>query len=188
MKARSVGVAVAVGFAAAVALASLAYACSVQPSILGVGPPTAPAGTEVTVRGQNVAAQGPVEIRWNALNGVSLGVVNADARGNFSTIVKVPPTAPGVYSVIAVSKDTGVARMAFEVTPTPGSVTAGGSALARTANDSPWLRPAPVQSSPGSGSSLGLIAGSAILGIGLVGIAGGTAVVATRRRRVATRF
>lgn len=95
-------VALAVGFVAlVVGGAGLAWACTAQASLGAFTPFEAPPGTAVTVAGSTFE-DGPVEIRWGGPDGPVIGV----ARGpNFSTSVTIPPAAPGVYYVVAVSYD-----------------------------------------------------------------------------------
>jgi len=137
----------------------------------------------VTVRGQAVAAQGPIEIRWNALNGQQLALADADAGGNFAANVSVPAARPGVYSIMVVAGKAGVTRSVFEVTPSAGAV-----AMPATGNASLW---APATHSAGSlssgGSGLGVALGSAFLAVGLVGGFAGVTVATVRRRRVSVR-
>ncbi|MGI8985058.1 MAG: hypothetical protein ACR2HM_11110 [Acidimicrobiales bacterium] len=113
-------VAVAVGFVALVlGGASLAWACTPQASLGAFTPFQSPPGTVVTVTGSTFE-DGPVEIRWGGRNGPVIGVAQGP---DFSTSVTIPPAAPGVYFVAAVSYDdagqyTSRAKP-FEVTAPP---------------------------------------------------------------------
>lgn len=163
----------------AVVLAGVAWACTAQPSILSVGPMSSAPNTEVTVTGRAVAA-GPVEVRWNALDGPMLAKVGADARGDFVTTITVPNARPGVYSIIAVAQNTGVARMAFEVTPS----SSGAEEAARAPRPAWAVGPVTPRSSP---SSPGLAVGSALLAAGLVTLFAGAATASVQRRRAGVR-
>ena len=174
MSLRRVSTAAGVCRAFVVAAAGVAWACTVQPSILSVGPMSSPPEAEVPVTGRGVAA-GSVAIRWSSLQGQVLGVAAADARGDFSTHVAVPDVAPGVYSILAVAGDTGVARMAFEVTPAPGAASPLGSAAPAWAPRQATTRPA--------SSTTGLVVGAALVGAGLVTLFSGALVAVARRRR-----
>ncbi len=84
-------------------------------------PAFGPAGSPVTVQGLNFL-QAPVEVRWNALDGVRL---HATHGPNFSSTVTIPEERPGLYAVVVVSRrpDGSVADIAkamFQVTTANG--------------------------------------------------------------------
>lgn len=150
-----------------------AWACVPQPYLslqpLSSGPP----GTRVTVEG--LAFPGPVELRWNAIDGVEVG---RGAAGSFSVEVVVPKVPEGLYGLLGVvrgrSGDVGiVARTVFQVTETsprrPGarSKTRGKVMAERH------------QASPGTSTAGRLVAAAGLLGSGM---AGGV-LLGTRRRR-----
>lgn len=103
------------------------WACTGQSQFVGLSTRYGPPGTSVEVRGQALwgtygnGRPAVAEIRWNDLQGPVVGSAAADASGNFTTAIRVPDVSPGIYSlIIAVAEGTnqGVARSAFEVTPT----------------------------------------------------------------------
>jgi hypothetical protein len=122
----------------------------------------------------------PVEIRWNSVTGQKIGGSVADGQGNFATTVSIPDVAPGVYSMVAQAGTEGLARTSFEVTAPAAAAPAPNSGAGS------WLsRPTSALDSSGdSGSELGLVAGAALLGVGLLGLFSAFTVVAVRRRRV----
>lgn len=162
--------------AALLMLVSAAWACTARPVVLPPSPQTGPAGTAVTIRGQAVPANGPVEIRWNALSGEPVATTRADANGHFSVVVTVPDTAPGIYPVVLSTADAAVARTVFHVTPSAATPASGGEPL--------WTDPAGA-TGPGSSLDVALVAGVALLGVGLLVSLAGFQLAAVRRRATA---
>lgn len=184
MKARRAIVA-SMGIAVAVVVAtSLAWACSPS-AYVEVNPATGPVGSTVTVTG-NAFNSGPVEIRWNAISGRSLGTA---AGPGFSVGVKIPEAKPGGHVIVVVQYVNGLivgrSQAAFEVASTEASGTtasgdgatsrsaSGGSRTGSTANSGTATVPAdsgtgteaeasPVASAtPGATTSSGLAGESA---------------------------
>lgn len=186
--ARSAIVAVAGVFAVVLGASSLAWACSAQARVLAANPPAGLARSPVTVRGEAVTPSQAVEIRWNSVQGERVGSAVADASGNFSAQATVPDAAPGVYSLIVVAGDTGVGRMAFEVTPALDTQPVAALSPASHLNGarSAWDSPARTQEPSSSPGGLGLGAGVGLLAVGLVVLFAGSTVAVTRRRRVIT--
>lgn len=147
------------------------WACVPQPIITSVQPQASGApGIRVTVVGENFEPV-PVEIRWNATDGPLLGKATGPT---FSVAVQIPEGEPGLYTLIALSRQTsggviGTARAAFQVTAGREGESGKGA----------------VQSKRGGDSSDGVPASAAVAGgIGLVGIgAAGGALVLSRHRR-----
>lgn len=154
-----VGVAVAAVLAALAALAP-AWACVPQPTITSVQPrASGPAGAEVTVAGENFE-DGPVELRWNEVQGPLLGESDGPA---FSIPVTVPDDPEGLYVLIALSRQAGggvgaTARTSFLV-----GEPAAPSATTQPAKDS---EPAPP-------AQTGWPATPVLAGVALVVFAGG---------------
>jgi len=153
----------------------------------------------VTIRGEAIAPEGGVEVLWEGTKGRQLGAAIADDRGNFSITVTIPQAPPGVYSIVASAKGSGLARTPFEITETPSiagpRVTAdslGGSS--RTASDL-WTgfagTPGGVDGAAALASAANtpnpLVPGLVLIAAGLVGLGGVIPVVALRRRRSAIR-
>jgi len=132
-----------VGAAATVALASAAWACTAQPVIgppgssgagSGLNPSYGPAGTAVTIDGRAFQT-GPVEIRWNSVDGPSIvDQANAPEGPNFSGVqLRIPGTATAaVYSVVAFQRDglgnvSSMARAPFEVTESGAAPSVSGA-------------------------------------------------------------
>lgn len=167
---------VGLGVAIAAGWASVAFACSPLPQVYSVLPEAATPGDTVVVRGQAVKSSAPVKIRWNGVNGPVLASAIPDAGGSFSVSMVVPEAAPGIYSLTLQTEDAGVNRAAIEVTaPATSASTSGRSALW------PSLSAQPSVAAPEPGGANA--AGVALLGVGLVALAGGTTAAVTRRRR-----
>ncbi|MFN2569229.1 MAG: IPT/TIG domain-containing protein [Candidatus Dormibacteria bacterium] len=153
--------------------ASVAWACTAQP-VLGapdsggggssVSPQSGPQGTIVTVQGAGFQ-NADVSIRWNSVDGPSLGT----ARGpNFSTTVTVPPSSPAGYAIVAFQRDAlgglgPVARAPFQVTGdaagSPGGSAAGSVAGSDRARN-PGNNSTDDVASPATGRPAGAAAGA----------------------------
>lgn len=96
--------------------AAAAWACVPQPLISIQPQSSGPAGSQVTVDGVSLGP-GPVEIRWNRLDGPTL----AKSSGpNFSQPVTIPEAPEGLYTIIVIQREPGGAiagsgRAAFQV-------------------------------------------------------------------------
>lgn len=154
----------------------VAFACSPQPAVYSLVPESAAPGETVEVRGQAVRSASPVEIRWNGVKGDLLATTIPAGGGMFSVPVRIPDVAPGIYSMVAVTVDDGVARIAFEATAPAGTT----AAAAAPAQLWPSLDAAPSSAPASSGPNA---FGVALLGIGLVGLFAGSTVAVARRRR-----
>jgi len=156
--------------------ASLAWACS-QAAGFSALTQAGPVGTTFVATATGYS--GPVEIRWNSADGP---VVSTPIRaGAFS--VTVPDVSPGVYYLVFATKDAGVGRMAFDVTPSAGAAGSSSKAPADLwsgfASGSKALSadaPA-VDSRPGNTA-----AGLGLFGAGLL-MTAGVSVIALRRSR-----
>ncbi|HEX2699721.1 MAG TPA: hypothetical protein VHM89_05895 [Acidimicrobiales bacterium] len=119
-------------------MAASAWACSPGPA-LTIAPQAAPAGSHVTVTGTGFVDGQPVEIHWNGRSGPLVG----DATGpQFSTEITVPPSAPGLFLVTAVtpSPSDGAeyrSTFAFEVTSPPVTTTTTVPELTTTTTPAP---------------------------------------------------
>lgn len=166
---------------------SAAWACTGQPQVFSVSPLTATAGSEVTMRGNEVAEGTPIELRWNGVAGPKLAEATAAETGNFVLAFTVPADAePGVYSLMVVAgqgeAEAGVGRTTFEVAADPQAASAAGGP------GTPQGFHAPVDSvgldvpaSPASATAL--TAGVLLLAVGASGLFGGFAVATVSRRR-----
>lgn len=159
------------------AVAGAALACTPKPRVFSSLPEAAPPGAAVVVRGENVPSQHPVEIRWNGVRGDLLATATADGHGAFAVPVTVPQAAPGIYTMVFLAGDAGIARMSFEVT----SSTTVPVATPRNANTLWSLDTSPA--SPADDSHLGLQVGMVLLSVGTVALFTGFAVATVRRRR-----
>lgn len=164
-------------------LLSTAWACTGQPQVFSVTPLAATAGSEVTMRGGLVAPGRELELRWNGVTGPTLTRTVVDEEATFAMAFTLPEDAePGVYSVVAVSDDqgVGVGRSAIEVLADPGAEQAAvGSAEGFAAEEAPGLNVAD-QADPVTAP---LVAGVALLSLGVAGLFAGFALATVQRRR-----
>lgn len=181
------GRSVQVLFAAAatvLVMAAAAWACTSQPRIFALSSQEAPVGSEVRVTGQTVAPQGEVEVRWNDVEGPVLATTAADGNGSFSTVVRIPETAPGVYTILAVAGGEGVARSAVEVIQPLAQAPSVKVPLPADLGDSAW-RTLPGDAGPSSeqpaSSRLALAAGLSLVAASFAGFSM-AAVIGLRRR------
>jgi len=156
--------------------ASLAWACS-QAAGFSALTQAGPVGTTFVATATGYS--GPVEIHWNSADGP---VVSTPVRaGAFS--VTVPDVSPGVYYLVFATKDAGVGRMAFDVTPSAGVSRSSAGVPADLwsgfSTGSSSLDGTSVRATNSTNSAAGL----GLLGLGLMMTAGVT-VLALRRSRV----
>ncbi len=161
------------------AAVSTAWACTAVAHRFALSAVDGPAGAQIEAQGEAVASKGPVEIRWNSATGDVLATTTDLAA--FSAPMKIPNVSPGVYYLVAVADGQAVARAAFEVTGTSVASSPGPS-LAW--NDLGTKSVTSAGQGPSSGLSSQVMAGVALLAVGGVALLSGTALVATRRRRV----
>lgn len=152
--------------------AGLAWACVPQPYIVLRPLASGAAGAEATVEGQNFTGDRH-EIRWNGLDGEMLTTASGSY---FSVGFKVPVVEPGMYTVLAVTREPGgtvgnVATASFQVTGATGQGSRSPESPDKQAKADP---PAGSESS----SFVTGMAGGAVAS-GLAGVA----VVLARRRR-----
>ncbi|MEJ7764039.1 MAG: hypothetical protein WKF86_00945 [Acidimicrobiales bacterium] len=164
------------GIGVALAASSWAWACTPQLRVFDMSTAAAPSGSEVTVTGQGQAGQ-VVEIRWNGTSGAKVAAAATASDGTFAAVATVPQVQPGMYVLALVSRDTGVGRAAFEVTPTAGSPTAA-AAPVDVWSSADRSAAVPAQSSPG------LVPGIILLGLGSAALFAGLVVAVVRRRPV----
>lgn len=174
-------------------LASMAWACTVQPRVFSVAPSSALPGGTATVNGEGVQAGAPVEVRWNALDGAAIGKATADREGRFAVPVTVPNAPAGVHSIVLVAGNAegpfalsttglGVGRISFQVT------SAGAAGAASSPPSGAWTSPSTGYTPPDrTGGGLPLGVGVGLAGLGLVTVFAGSTVVALRRRRLPTK-
>lgn len=166
-----VGVAGVLG--AVLAWAGLGWACVPQPFVYVQPKESGPAGTQVTVHGQDFSPN-RAEVRWNSLDGPLLAATDGPS---FEVAASIPQAPAGLYTVIVVSRApsgaiAGVGRASFQV-EAPGGAPSAGASPASTA-------PASRASAPRSSSGLALLVGG--LALLLLGASVGF-VVARRARR-----
>ncbi|MBW3643194.1 MAG: hypothetical protein KY447_09800 [Actinobacteria bacterium] len=155
--------------------ASVALGCTAQPQVsYSLLPESAAPGSSVTVRGAAVNTKLPVEIRWNGVNGALLAAATP-VNGTLSVPVQVPDVPPGIYSLVLVTGDAGVARTSFEVT--------GRAAPAPQATAQVWPSIGNIDPVGAPDSLAPRSLGVALLAVGLVGLFTGSTVAVTHRRR-----
>lgn len=155
-----------------VCVAAAAWACVPQP-LLSLDPSgSGPAGSEVTVVGNDISGAS-AEIRWNGPEGPLL----AKASGRtFSVPVKVPDVPEGLYTLMVIGRlvdgtVSGTGRASFLVTGADGSVSGAAATASPSANVSSGTSSSDV--------SPGLVAG----GAGLLGLGTAAGVALSRRTR-----
>lgn len=168
-------------------LGSAAWACTYQPQMFTLNAQSGPRGAQVTATGQGVTRGGPVELRWNSLRGPLLAEAAADDSGSFSLVATIPDAVPDIYYVVAAVGDEGIARAAFQVTPTEvlstgdrivASDARGAEGAANRWSVSTVGSLTPTERTPSFGLGLGLLA------VGSVAVfASLTAAVVGRSRR-----
>lgn len=192
MNGRRIAIGVFGGAAAATCAASVAWACTFQPSIYHLSAQNGLPGSTVTVTGQAIPNHDRVEIRWNGATGPTLAVAPVEGNGSYSVPVTVPAdAAPNVYMLVAVTDGVGVARSAFEVTGVaPGS---GANQRGRAGDVWEFSQTGPNAPSPNAtgvgsqDSSLPVV----VLGLSLVAggmLLGGFALATAGRRRATARY
>lgn len=165
--------------AALIALAGVAWACTPLPRLVTITPLAAAPGSAVEVRGQAVSADAAVQLRWNAVRGPQLAAAAANANGDFTARFTVPAqAAPGVYTIVAVTEDEGLARAAFQVVGAPGQAPSAPVWQ-------PTLATAQVDPASATDPSFALLAGAGLLTFGTAALFAGAAVAVVGRRRVA---
>lgn len=183
---RKTGLIVSAVGAAVLAFGASAWACtnlaSLNPSVTSGNP-----GTQVSITGTAFATKGggDVAIRWDSVTGQPLVSVKADATGTIRAQVIIPADAkPGPHVLIATQDYTdgsGVTTAAYG-TPARASFTVGAGTVAAPTPAASATTSAGTESS--SGSSGGLIALTALLGLsGFILFGAGLAVFARQSRR-----
>lgn len=163
-------------------LGSTAWACTAFTSL--TGPKAGVAQSQVTVEGESLIrerdADQEVELRWNASDGPLLAKVTTDNVGSLSATVTVPDVAPGIYFIMAIAGDAGVARMSFEVLPSAGGGVAG------TGNRVPGFVDSEQVAQPVADTSSSVVPGVILLSVGLVLLTVGCGALVVQSRRRAT--
>lgn len=166
---RCFAIAVITSATAAIGVGSGAWACTPTASIKANPVPGVPEGSRAVVVGSSFKAGAPVEIRWNSSSGPLLATA---AGPDFATEVAIPGNAKdGMHYLVAVGGDRGQYKAVdtFQV-----------GELGRVVNRR-FTSPAPsplASSRPEFG-----LPGAAFLSGGLVLLAVGTVLAATRRSR-----
>jgi len=163
------------------AATAAAWACTPQTRLFAPDIPKGPAGTQVTVKGDGVAAGIPVTIEWGGLRGAKRAETKADATGTFSAALEVPQTSPGIYFILATPRAIGVAvaRQPYLVTGAAGASTVQSGA---GSNSELWSGFATLSSSVGSSdtATTPIPAGTRGIGLGIALLtAGATGAIAT---------
>ncbi|MDQ4133414.1 MAG: hypothetical protein M3179_09465 [Actinomycetota bacterium] len=182
---RRIRLTVAVVGAAVFVTAASAWACtnlaSLNPSLTTGNP-----GTQINITGTAFATKGgsDVAIRWDSATAPPLTTVKADAAGTIRAQVTIPADAkPGNHILLATQDYTdakGITTAAYG-TPARASFTVGSTTAAPPA---PAATATPSAAASSSGSPGGLIALTALLGIGGLALFGaGLAVFARQTRR-----
>lgn len=160
--------------AVVIGLASVAWACTPQPTLTAPTTATAP-GERVTVSGE-VVQPGPVRVVWGSSEGTVLASSTPEGR-SFSLDVTVPQVDPGVYYLLLVPSEGPVARAAIEVAAAPGP-----ASLASPARNAWATGERAGDAQPGDPMALG----AGVLVAGLVALSAATLFVSLRRQRVPT--
>lgn len=166
---------------AVLALAGTAFACTPKPEKFALDSPAARPGESVTVAGATFPLA-EVTIHWNSVDDAVLAETTAEpVTGDFSETFEVPADAePGVaYVVASVGDRGGMTRAALEVT---GSEQATASQEVWTLAQDPALSDATTS---GLSASPPLVAGMAMLTVGLVGLSAGATAASLQRRTAA---
>lgn len=177
------------------AAASAGWACSANLSVNTLPLLAGPPGSEVRVSG-SATNGGPVELRWDGLNGPVLATARPAPGGStangtawpYAASVKIPDALPGTHYIVVQSST--------------GDGTDGGSTTSswtRAAFNIPQSGPVPDPSAPAEDDSSrrlwngrdsgtratdgGLGAGLVLLGIGGVGLAGAAGLLGLRRHK-----
>ncbi len=157
-----------------------AFACTVLPAV-NISQPYGAAGTAVSLTGSSwVAEKGPVDVRWNSLNGPVLAEVTPDASGVIGPVtIQVPASSePGYYALIGTRaqnpNQSESARAVFQVTGANGAV----------ARPPQVALPGGAPVSSPSGLSVGLIGLLAATGVAGLGLFTFGAATFARSRRV----
>ncbi|MCL0056650.1 hypothetical protein M1N81_03740 [Dehalococcoidia bacterium] len=100
---------------------SVNFTVEVPGPVIALSPDTAVTGTTVTVSGENFPKNARLLVRWNALDGMLVGMATTDGDGKFSVPVPIPRhNAPGDYAIfVHVEDDPGVADDATLTIPKP---------------------------------------------------------------------
>lgn len=175
--------------------ASLAWACTAQLGF-GIQPGGGLAGTPVTASGES--APGPVDLHWNGVDGPVVAKATVPESGTFVVGFTVPDVAPGVYTVVALSRggDGTVLKSEAPFQVSPNQASTGPSA--QTVAADLWSGFASGDKVPASGpsnvtGSSATDASQLTLGVGLLGGglallgAGFAAAEARRRKAMATQ-
>lgn len=150
--------------------AGAAFACTPRAQVLA--PAEAAPGATVQVEGRTVPSGGPVEIRWNGVQGTVLATA-VPMDGSLSVPVQIPSTTPpGVYALTLVAPNGEVGRTALEV---------GEPGMVRNPEASKlWGSGRSSVAAPASSGSLAV----ALLAVGLVTLFAVSTVAVVRRRHV----
>src|SRR5205085_9557017 len=62
---------------------SLAWACTVIPTVVGANPASGGVGAPVVIEGEGATAGTPVEVRWDSLTGPMLATATPTPEGRF---------------------------------------------------------------------------------------------------------
>lgn len=142
-----------VGICAAFLLTgSASWACVPQPFVVIKPGPSGPAGTQVTVDGQNFI--GRTELRWNGIDGPLLGIADGNS---FSVPITIPDTAAGLYVLLALAREpgggsSGATPASFEVVSQSPGLSSEAARPPRSQPDAESTRLVPV--AIGVGASL----------------------------------
>jgi hypothetical protein len=160
-----------IAMAAALGVASFAWACTnfatINLSASSGGP-----GTDLLVKGEGAAPSAPVVLRWDSRKAPVVAQVVTDSGGSFAVPVKVPALTQGVHVLLATDGKGSVARGAFQVGTSPGELLAIGE---------PGYRSHPAPGAERNWLQLGMN----VLGIALVATIPVLGIAVLRRRPVA---
>lgn len=149
--------------------AMAAWACT-NLATLNLEKASGSAGESIGVTGSSFATSsssrtaGPVEIRWDGVDGAVLASVEPDAAGNIATSATIPADAtPGYHVLVAtqsVTSSEGEVSTAYG-TPARAAFSVGG-----VVPEAPAVASGPSSAVSSAGTSGGLVALTALLAIG----------------------
>ena len=119
-----------VALAAFLAAGAIAWACTPSSYLYPVSPSSGQAGTQVVVRGGQFGT-GPVELRWQTMDGRLLGTALGP---EFTTKVTIPDKAEGVHYLVAVARDPADPSKVLAQRSEAFQITSGGNSSSKSAS------------------------------------------------------
>ncbi len=186
---KGLGFAAAVGCGALLLSAAVAWACLPVANIKAA-PATAQGGQQVNITGSEFGSN-PVQIHFNALDGLVLATLTPDSNGNISGAVTIPanaPTGPAVLIATEAAATPSGGGGSSPGVPTRAVVQIvgpGGSAPLSVSSAGQGRPSGVVTSSSGVATGALLLVGLGAFGVALF-LAGGLALLTSGRREEAS--